>query len=281
MFVQSEGPGGSWPELADEFMHPHTQWMLQQPLAKFVLDPQPVYLKHSRPTASGGAAAASAVASGSPSGPSADASGQGTNMEADTASQRDPSPDTYTPTLLPSSSVATADHSQFQQPHFASRAQQLDAEQAPTAELSRGAQAVNEQSTPALSAFSASHTVDTPTGSEPYTPAGSFVVQFTSCPDVHASKSCKLLSIGDSLMESAPICTSNQVYAYCWTPVAIPRACGLYAGICKCSQCSASQSYVLQMHSKTLCIPFPFPTILQNMSTCITPACLASGNRYP
>jgi len=100
LLSQSEENSDIGPEMADEFMHPHTHWILKQPVAKYVLDPHPVYLKHGRPTASSGAAAAS----GSPSGQSADASGQGTNTEADTATQHEasptPSPPDYPPALL-------------------------------------------------------------------------------------------------------------------------------------------------------------------------------------
>ncbi len=174
--VQSETPNATCSEMADEFMHPHTQWVLKQPLAKYVLDPHPVYLKHGRPTASGGAAAASAAASGSPSGPSGDASGQGTNMEADTATQRDASPETFTPRLPPNTSGAAVDqtHSHFQQPQFiTAKPQRHDAEQGQAAlDWSRLSQVATEQATPALSGFSASQTMETPAGSEPYTPAG-------------------------------------------------------------------------------------------------------------
>lgn len=154
-------------------MHPHTHWVLKQPVAKYVLDPHPVYLKHSRPTASDGAAPASAAASGSPSGPSGDVSGQGTNMEADTATQPDASPDTHTPRIPPHAFSADVHQSHNQQPH--SRSQRQDAQVSQAADLNIAEAGACEQATPALSGFSASQQLETPGGSEPYTPAGNFV----------------------------------------------------------------------------------------------------------
>jgi len=169
LLSQSEENSDIGPEMADEFMHPHTHWILKQPVAKYVLDPHPVYLKHGRPTASSGAAAAS----GSPSGQSADASGQGTNTEADTATQREASPDTFTPRLPPSAVGAAVHQAKFQQPHFTSaKSHRHDAEPSQAAEPSRMDQGGAESAMPALSGFSASQPMETPAGSEPYTPAG-------------------------------------------------------------------------------------------------------------
>lgn len=154
-------------------MHPHTHWVLKQPVAKYVLDPHPVYLKHSRPTASDGAAPASAAASGSPSGPSGDVSGQGTNMEADTATQCDASPETHTPRIPPRAFSADVHQSHNQQPH--SRSQRQDAQVFQAADLNSAEAGACEQATPALSGFSASQQLETPGGSEPYTPAGNIV----------------------------------------------------------------------------------------------------------
>lgn len=154
--------------MADEFMHPHTQWVLKQPVAKYVLDPHPVYFKHGRPTASSGAAAAS----GSPSGQSGDVSGQGTNTEADTATQREASPDTFTPRIPPSAFGATV-HQAKSQPNFTSvKSHRHDAEPSQAADPSRMDQGGGESAMPALSGFSASQPMETPAGSEPYTPAG-------------------------------------------------------------------------------------------------------------
>lgn len=165
---QSRENNDSGPEMADEFMHPHTQWILKQPVAKYVLDPHPVYLKHGRPTASSGAAAAS----GSPSGQSGDASGQGTNTEADTASQREPSPDTFTPKIPPSAFGATVHQAKIQQPYLTSaKSHRHDAEPSQAVDPSRMDQG-GEAAMPALSGFSASQPMETPAGSEPYTPAG-------------------------------------------------------------------------------------------------------------
>ena len=166
---QSEENDDIGPEMADEFMHPHTQWVLKQPVAKYVLDPHPVYLKHGRPTASSGAAAAS----GSPSGQSGDASGQGTNTEADTASQHEASPDTFTPRIPPSAFGAAVHQVQFQQPHFTNaKIHRHDAEPVQAADPNRIDQVGGESAMPALSGFSASQPMETPAGSEPYTPAG-------------------------------------------------------------------------------------------------------------
>ena len=168
ILLQSEENSDIRPEMADEFMHPHTQWILKQPVAKYVLDPHPVYLKHGRPTASSGAAAAS----GSPSGQSGDASCQGTNTEADTASQREASADTFTPRIPPSAFGATVHQAKFQQPHFTSaKSHRHDAEPSQGVDPSRLDQGGGEAAMPALSGFSASQPMETPAGSEPYTPA--------------------------------------------------------------------------------------------------------------
>ncbi|KAL0021383.1 hypothetical protein WJX77_010282 [Trebouxia sp. C0004] len=172
--LQSEENSDIGPEMADEFMHPHTQWILKQPVAKYVLDPHPVYLKHGKPTASSGAAAAS----GSPSGQSGNVSGQGTNTEADTATQPEASPDTFTPRVPPSAFGAAVHQAKFQQPHFTSaKSHRHDAEPSQAADLSRIYQGGGESAMPALSGFSASQPMDTPAGSEPYTPAGSAALQ--------------------------------------------------------------------------------------------------------
>lgn len=169
--LQSEENGDIGPEMADEFTHPHTQWVLKQPVAKYVLDPHPVYLKHGRPTASSGAAAAS----GSPSGQSGDASGQGTNTEADTASQHEASPDTFTPRIPPSAFGAAVHQVQFQQPHFTNaKIHRHDAEPVQAADPNRVG---GKSAMPALSGFSASQPMEMPAGSEPYTPAGSAALQ--------------------------------------------------------------------------------------------------------
>ncbi|KAL0036723.1 hypothetical protein WJX79_007552 [Trebouxia sp. C0005] len=171
--LQSEEHSDIGPEMADEFMHPHTQWVLKQPVAKYVLDPHPVYFKHGRPTASSGAAAAS----GSPSGQSGDVSGQGTNTEADTATQREASPDTFTPRIPPSAFGATV-HQAKSQPNFTSvKSHRHDAEPSQAADPSRMDQGGGESAMPALSGFSASQPMETPAGSEPYTPAGSAALQ--------------------------------------------------------------------------------------------------------
>ena len=155
------------PDLADEFVHPHTEWMLKQPLATYVLDPQPVYLKHAKPTASGGLAAAS----GSPSGPSNDASGPA--LEADTATQRDPSPEaTLTPRLAHAASAATADQAQSHVPYAAGALDQQHG-------IEQG-QAISKQATPALSGFSASQPSDLPAGGNPNTPAGKLCLVSTT-----------------------------------------------------------------------------------------------------
>ena len=142
--LQSDQSSARGPDLPDEFIHPHTEWMLKQPLAKYVLDPQPVYMRHTKPTASGGLAAAS----GSPSGPSNDASGPA--LEADTATQRDPSPEAaQTPRLTHTAAMA--------------------ADQAQSHSALQEGEAASEHATPALSGFSASQPIDNPPGS---TPAG-------------------------------------------------------------------------------------------------------------
>ena len=136
--------------------------MLRQPLAKYVLDPQPVSLKHTKPTASGGLAAAS----GSPSGPSNDASGQGATLEADTATQHEPSPEAaQIPGLNRAASAAAVDQTQSQMPHSGLQdlQQGVDLGQIPF-----------EQATPALSGFSASQPAAMPAGSDMYTPSGEF-----------------------------------------------------------------------------------------------------------
>lgn len=129
--------------------------MLKQPLAQYVLDPQPVYLRHAKRTASDGLAAAS----GSPSGPSNDASGPA--VEADTATQRGPSLEaTQTPRLTHAAPMATADHAQSHPPYSVVQDQHHGSE---------WGQAASEQATPALSGFSASQPTDILAGS---TPAG-------------------------------------------------------------------------------------------------------------
>ncbi len=169
ILLQSQENNDIGPEMADEFMHPHTQWILKQPVAKYVLDPHPVYLKHGRPTASSGAAAAS----GSPSGQSGDVSGQGTNTEADTATQREASPDTFTPRIPPSAFGAAVHQAKFQQPHFTgAKSHRHDAEPSQAVDPSRMDQGGGESAMPALSGFSASQPMEKPAGSEPYTPAG-------------------------------------------------------------------------------------------------------------
>ena len=169
ILLQSEENSAIGTEMADEFMHPHTQWILKQPVAKYVLDPHPVYLKHGRPTASSGAAAAS----GSPSGQSGDASGQGTNTEADTASQREASPDTFTPGIPPSAFAAAVHQAKFQQPHFTSaKSHRHDAEPSQAVDPGRMDPGGGEAAMPALSGFSASQPMETPAGSELHTPAG-------------------------------------------------------------------------------------------------------------
>lgn len=150
-------------------MHPHTEWVLKQPLAQYVLDPHPVYLKHAKPTASGGLAAAS----GSPSGPSNDASGPA--QEADTATQRDPSPEAVqTPRLTHAASGTAVDQAQMPAPYTGGEDRQHGMEQG---------QAVTEQATPALSGFSASQPSDTPIASNLNSPAGKIVLSqdATSC----------------------------------------------------------------------------------------------------
>ena len=158
--MQTDQAAQAVPHLDDEVMHPHTEWMLKQPLAKYVLDPQPVYLKHAKPTACGGVAAAS----GSPSGASNDASGHSPVPEADTATQHDPSPDTtQTPRLPHSASVAELDQAQTQSDYPRQDNQQEDAEA-----LHNGP----AEATPALSGFSASQSIDAPAGDDQSTPAG-------------------------------------------------------------------------------------------------------------
>lgn len=143
-------------------MHPHTEWVLKQPLANYVLDPHPVYLKHAKPTASGGLAAAS----GSPSGPSNDASGPA--QEADTATQRDPSPEAVqTPRLTHAASGTAVDQAQLPVPYTGVQDQQHGMEQG---------QAITEQATPALSGFSASQPSDTPIAGNLNSPAGKRVL---------------------------------------------------------------------------------------------------------
>ena len=158
--MQGDQASSRCSQLADESMHPHTKWMLRQLLAKYVLDPRPVSLKHPKPTTSGGLAAAS----GSPSGPSNDASGQGATLEADTATQHEPSPEAaQTSGLRHSSSAAAMDQAQSQMPHSVVQDLQQGIDQG---------QGPYEQATPALSGFSASHPANTAAGSELYTPAG-------------------------------------------------------------------------------------------------------------
>ena len=165
--LQSDQSSIRCPDLADEFIHPHTEWVLKQPLAKYVLDPQPVYLKHAKPTASGGLAAAS----GSPSGPSNDASGPA--LEADTATQRDPSPEAVqTPRLTHAASGTAADQAQLQVPCGGVQDQQQ--ETAPV-------QGVSEHATPALSGFSASQPTDTPFGSNFSNPDGTPALHTRGC----------------------------------------------------------------------------------------------------
>lgn len=126
-----------------------------------MLDPQPVYLKHAKPTASGGLAAAS----GSPSGPSNDASGPA--LEADTATQRDPSPEAaQTPRLSHAASGTAVDQAQMQVPYTGVQDQQHGMDQG---------QAFSEQATPAVSGFSASQPTDTPFGGNIPNPAGELV----------------------------------------------------------------------------------------------------------
>ena len=159
--LQSGQSSTRCPDLADEFVHPHTEWVLKQPLAKYVLDPQPVYLKHANHTASGGLAAAS----GSPSGPSNDASGPA--LEADTATQRDPSPEAaQTPRLSHAASGTALDQAEMQVPYTGVQDQQHGMEQG---------QGITEQATPALSGFSASQPTETPFGSSLDNPAGEIV----------------------------------------------------------------------------------------------------------
>lgn len=174
----SEEPGPTCGHLADEYMHPHTQWVLDQPLAKYVLDPQPVVLKPVKQTASGGLGTGSAAASGSPSG---DALGPTGDTEADTATQQ-ASPDAHTP-APPDLFARTTDATQPNLYTVRSRGQlsrlgnetdnqqerehQLDAQQGSATRL------LAEQATPALSGFSASQPAvpDMPADSEPCTPA--------------------------------------------------------------------------------------------------------------
>ena len=142
------------------------------------------------------AAAASGAASGSPSGFSGGTSAPG--IEADTATQRNPSPDTtvaQTP-RLPSTALATGlDASDPAQPpshhhhHHQQQQQAQHQEQLQQQQTSRGGQvtadgtddtglqaaaghAEGDQAVPAVSGFSASQMLDTPAGSEPYTPVG-------------------------------------------------------------------------------------------------------------
>ena len=151
--------------------------MLKQPVAKYVLDPQPVYLKHAKPTASGGLAAAS----GSPSGPSNDASAPA--LEADTATQRNPSPEAaHTPRLTHAASGTAADQAELQVPYSVVQDQQHD--------MAQG-QGISQQATPALSDFSASQPAKTPFGSNLNTPAGKPALHmFISCPKWHAVQCC-------------------------------------------------------------------------------------------
>lgn len=174
--LHSEEPGPACSQLADEYMHPHTQWVLKQPLANYVLDPQPVVLKHIKQTASGGLVTGSAAASGSPSG---DALGPTGDAEADTATQQG-SPDAQTPGP-PDSFPSAAD----MQPGLhtvpsrgqLSRLAHEDSSQPGQLQLGAQQRAVNgllhEQATPTLSGFSASQPAlpDMPAESEPFTPA--------------------------------------------------------------------------------------------------------------
>lgn len=176
--LQSDQSSTRCPDLADEFIHPHTEWMLKQPLAKYVLDPQPVYMSYTKPTASGGIAAAS----GSPSGPSNDASSPA--LEADTATQRDPSPEAaQTPRLTHTAPMAMADHAQSHGLSSAVPDQHHRTEQG---------QAANEQATPALSGFSASQPTDIPAGS---TPAGELCLFCIVCGCPHISTCCIVLCL--------------------------------------------------------------------------------------
>lgn len=173
----SEEPGPACGQLADEYMHPHTQWVLNQPLANYVLDPQPVVLKQVKQTASGGLITGSAAMSGSPSG---DALGTG-DPEADTATQQG-SPDAQTPSA-PDLLAATADAMQPNLQTVRSWGQlsrlgmdsdtQQAQEQQPPAQTRLANGLFAEQATPALSGFSASQPVlaDLPADSEPCTPA--------------------------------------------------------------------------------------------------------------
>ena len=165
--LQNDQSSMTCPGLADEFVHPHTEWVLKQPVAKYVLDPKPVYLKHAKPTASGGLAAAS----GSPSGPSNDASGPA--LEADTATQRDPSPEAAQTPRLPHAASGTAtDQAQLQVPYSGVQDQQHD--------MTPG-QGISQQATPALSGFSASQPADTPFGSNLSTPGGISLLHMLCC----------------------------------------------------------------------------------------------------
>ena len=171
--LHSQEAGPSCPQLADEYMHPHTQWLLKQPLASYVLDPRPVVLKHVKQTASGGLVTGSAAASGSPSG---DAIGPTGDLEADTATQQaSPEAQTPGPSDMP---IATGENMQSGFPSVPSRGQlsrlgQEDGHQQIANQHKPGYALLAEHATPALSGFSASQPAlgDMPTESEPFTPA--------------------------------------------------------------------------------------------------------------
>lgn len=166
--LHSKEAGPSCSQLADEYMHPHTQWLLKQPLANYVLDPQPVVLKHVKQTASGGLVTGSAAASGSPSG---DAAGPNGDLEADTATQQ-ASPEAQTPGP-PDMPTMPFDNTQSDYPSVPSRGQLSRLGQEDGHQHKPGYALLAEQATPALSGFSASQAplVDMPADSEPFTPA--------------------------------------------------------------------------------------------------------------
>lgn len=171
-------------------------------MAKYVLDPQPFYLKHAKPTPSGGLAAAS----GSPSGPSNDASGPA--LEADTATQRDPSPEAaQTPRLTHAASGTVADQAQLQVPYGGVQDQQQETTPVP---------GISEQAMPALSGFSASQPTDTPFGSNFSNPAGKPALYTLGCrsrAQCHAVQCCvRLDSQSASGMIKSIHCTATPGY---------------------------------------------------------------------
>lgn len=132
--------------------------------SRYVLDPQPVVVKHMKHTASGGLVTGSAAASGSPSGDAAAAAG---DAEADTATQQ----------ASPEAQIPSIPHMLEIKLHTAPSRGQLsklqDADQLQPDNSQLMSPIPFEQPTPALSGFSASQppVPEAPADGEPLTPA--------------------------------------------------------------------------------------------------------------